>query len=195
MSASVNGVDWMGLVEGSEGKTGCDVESTNFVKFDNLPAADTHVIELTFDDVYPTVETTGWLKAGAACVRKALIGPGCRGYLRTTAMDADASLVGKPYPDINTYMRRFGFDYTEHPNCTGGYGGDINGIHGEVEPPASSSSDQLGFRFNIHIDPIIDGDRCSSSTVDRQRNEMKSTTNNSTWAMVLGNWDEWRIVE
>ena len=38
------------------------------------------------------------------------------------------------------------------------------------------------FRFDIHIDPVIDGDRCSSSTVDRQRNEMKSITNNSTWA-------------
>ena len=51
------------------------------------------------------------------------------------------------------------------------------------------------FRFDIHIDPVIDGDRCSSSTVDRQRNEMKSITNNSTWAKVQGNWDEWQILE
>ena len=50
-------------------------------------------------------------------------------------------------------------------------------------------------RFDIHIDPVIDGDRCSSSTVDRQRNEMKSITNNSTWAKVQGNWDEWQILE
>ena len=42
---------------------------------------------------------------------------------------------------------------------------------------------------------MIDGDRCSSSTVDRQRNEMKSITNNSTWAKVQGNWDEWQILE
>jgi hypothetical protein len=41
----------------------------------------------------------------------------------------------------------------------------------------------------------MDGDRCSSSTVDRQRNEMKSITNNSTWAKVQGNWDEWQILE
>ena len=51
------------------------------------------------------------------------------------------------------------------------------------------------FRFDIHIDPVIDGDRCSSTTVDRQRNEMKSITNNSTWAKVQGNWDEWQILE
>jgi hypothetical protein len=31
--------------------------------------------------------------------------------------------------------------------------------------------------------------------VDRQRNEMKSITNNSTWAKVQGNWDEWQILE
>jgi len=193
VSATVDGVDWFGQIEASEGKTGCDVDSANFVKFDNLPAADTHVIEFTLDDIYPTVETTGWLKAGRACVRKALLGPGCKGYLRTTAMDGDASLVNKLYPDINAYMRTFGFDYTEHPNCTGGYGGHIDGIHGAVDSDASSN--QYVFRFDIHIDPVIDGDRCSSSTVDRQRNEMKSITNNSTWADVQGNWDEWQIVE
>ena len=51
------------------------------------------------------------------------------------------------------------------------------------------------FRFDIHIDPVIDGDRCSSGTVDRQRNEMKSITNNTTWAKVQGNWNEWQILE
>ena len=120
-------------------------------------------------------------------------GPGCRGYLRTSTMEADPSLVGKTYSDINTYMRRFGFDYTEHPNCTGGYGGHIDGVHGDVE--ADPSLNRHVFRFDIHIDPVIDGDRCSSSTVDRQRNEMKSITNNSTWAKVQGNWDEWQILE
>jgi hypothetical protein len=33
-------------------------------------------------------------------------------------MDADASLVNALYSGINTYMRTFGFDYTENPNCT-----------------------------------------------------------------------------
>jgi hypothetical protein len=194
VSATVNGMDWFSQLEASEGKTGCDVDSTNFVKFDNLPAADAYVIEFTLDDIYPTVATTSWLKAGRTCLRKDVLGPGCRGYLRTTAMDADASLVGTLYRDINTYMRRFGFDYTEHPNCTGGYGGHIDGVHGAVDAD-DHFANQYVFRFDIHVDPVIDGDRCSSSTVDRQRNEMKSITNNSTWADVQGNWDEWQILE
>jgi hypothetical protein len=193
VSATVNGVDWFGQVEASEGRTGCDVDSSNFVKFDNLPAADAYVIEFTLDDIYPTVETTGWLKAGRGCLRKSLPGPGCRGYLRTTAMDADASLVNKLYSDINAYMRTFGFDYTENPNCTGGFGGHIDGVHGAVDP--DTTFNRYVFRFDIHIDPVIDGDRCSSSTVDRQRNEMKTITNNTTWANVQGNWDEWQILE
>jgi hypothetical protein len=193
IAAAVNGVDWLGLVETSEGRTGCDVASTNFVKFDDLPPADTYVIEFTLDDIYPTVETTGWLKAGRTCLRKPLTGPGCKGYLRTTAMDADGALVGKLYPDINSYMRTFGFDYTENPNCTGGFGGHLDGVHAAVD--RDTFLDQFVFRFEIHIDPVIDGDRCSSSTVDRQRNEMKSITNNTTWAKVQGNWDEWQILE
>ena len=194
VSATVDGADWWGQLEASEGNTGCDVDSSNFVKFDNLPSADTHVIAFTLDDIYPIMDTSGWLKAGQSCLKKSILGPGCKGYLRTTAMDADASLVGKLYGDINTYMRTFGFDYTEHPNCTGGFGGHIDGIHGAVE--AATDVTPPVFRFDIHIDPVIDGDRCSSSTVDRQRNEMKSITNNSaTWAKVQGNWDEWQILE
>jgi hypothetical protein len=193
VSATVNGVEWLDQIVATEGDTGCDLDSANFVKFDNLPAADTYVIEFTLDDIYPPVDTTGWLKSGTSCVRKALLGPGCKGYTRTSTMEADASLVGKLYSDINTYMRRFGFDYTEHPNCTGGYGGHIEGVHGAVD--LDSYFNRYVFRFDIHIDPVIDGDRCSSSTVDRQRNEMKSITNNSTWAKVQGNWDEWQILE
>ncbi|HEY7184163.1 MAG TPA: hypothetical protein VIC84_22200 [Blastocatellia bacterium] len=180
LSATINGVDWMGQIKASEGNTGCDVDSANFVKFDNLPSADTYVIEFTLDDIYPPVDTIGWLKSGTSCVRTALPGPGCKGYTRTSAMEADASLVGKLYTDINTYMRRFGFDYTENPNCSGGYGGHIDGVHGAVD--LDSYFNRYVFRFDIHIDPVIDGNRCSSSTVDRQRNEMKSITNNSTWA-------------
>ncbi|HZF38016.1 MAG TPA: hypothetical protein VE715_04285 [Blastocatellia bacterium] len=193
VSATVNGVEWLDQIAASEGNTGCDVDSANFVKFDNLPAADTYVIEFTLDGIYPPMDTTGWLKSGTSCVRKALLGPGCKGYTRTSAMEADASLVGKLYSDINTYMRRFGFDYTENPNCTGGFGGHIEGVHGAVD--LDSYFNRYVFRFDIHIDPVIDGDRCSSSTVDRSRNEMKSITNNSTWANVQGNWDEWQILE
>jgi hypothetical protein len=193
VSATVNGVSWRDHIESTEGPSGCGVNSTNIVKFDDLPEADAYVIELTLDDVYPTMDTAAWLKSGTMCVRKGVLGPGCKGYLRTTAMDADSSLVGKLYSDINSYMKRFGFDYSEHPNCTGGYGGHIDGVHGDVDLDATFG--KYVFRFDIHIDPVIDGDRCSSSTVDRQRNEMKSITNNSTWAKVQGNWDEWQIVE
>jgi hypothetical protein len=193
VSATVNGVEWLNQIVATEGNTGCGVDSANFVKFDNLPAAVTHVIEFTLDGIYPPMDTTGWLKSGRYCVRKALLGPGCKGYTRTSTMEADASLVGKLYSDINTYMRDFGFDYTEEPNCTGGYGGHIDGVHGAVDLDPYFNS--YVFRFDIHIDPVIDGDRCSSGTVDRQRNEMKSRTDNSTWAKVQGNWDEWQILE
>jgi hypothetical protein len=193
VSATVNGMDWSEHLETSEGGTGCGVTSANFLKFDDLPAADTHVVELTLNGVFPPMDATAWLKSGPSCQRTAVLGPGCRGYTRTTTMEADASLVGQLYGGINTYMRQFGFDYTEHPNCTGGYGGHIDGVHGDVE--VEPTLDRHAFRFHIHIDPVIDGDRCSSSTVDRQRNEMKSITNNSTWAHVQGNWDEWQILE
>jgi hypothetical protein len=193
VAASVNGVDWLNQIEASEGRTGCVIDSDNFVKFDNLPAADQYVIVFTLDDVYPAMDTSGWLKSGRVCLKKPTLGPGCKGYVRTSSMEADPSLAGKLYTDINTYMRRFGFDYTEHPNCTGGYGGHIDGVHGDVD--LDPSFNRYVFRFDIHIDPVIDGDRCSSSTVDRQRNEMKSITNNTTWAKVQGNWDEWQILE
>lgn len=177
LSATVNGVDWSDQLQASEGRTGCEVTSPNFLKFDDLPAADTYVLEFTLDDIHPPMDTTAWLKSGRSCQRARILGPGCRGFVRTSAMEADASIVGKPYGDINTYMRRFGFDYTEHPNCTGGYGGHISGVHGDVDVEPSSGG--YAFRFQIHIDPVIDGDRCSSSTVDRQRNEMKSITRSS----------------
>ncbi len=193
VSATVDGVDWFSQLETSEGHTGCEVTSSSFVKFDNLPDADTHVLELTLNGVFPPMDTTAWLKSGRSCQRMAVPGPGCRGYTRTSTMDADPSLVGQLYGGINTYMKNFGFEYTEHPNCTGGYGGHIDGVHAAVD--VGPTLGRHAFRFDIHIDPVMDGDRCSSSTVDRQRNEMKSRTNNSTWAHVQGNWDEWQILE
>jgi hypothetical protein len=193
VSATVNGVDWSDKISNSEGRTGCTISSDNFVKFDDLGSADTYVVEFTLDTIYSQVNTTGWIKAGRSCTSQSLTGPGCRGYVLTSAMEADPSMAGKKYTEINTYMKTFGFDYSEHPNCTGGYGGHIDGIHCDIEPDAYWNKSV--FRFDIHIDPVIDGDRCSSGTVDRQRNEMKSITNNSTWAKVQGNWDEWQILE
>jgi hypothetical protein len=69
----------------------------------------------------------------------------------------------------------------------------MEGVHCVVE--MDSWLNKHVFRFDVHIHPVIDGDRCSSGTVDRQRNEMKSITNNTTWAKVQGNWDEWQVLE
>ncbi len=193
VSATVNGVDWLNQLSASEGDTGCDMASSNVVKFDNLPNIEQWVIAFTLNDAYPPMDTAVSLKTSRSCLKRAALGPGCKGYTRTTTMDADASLVGKLYSSINTYMRTFGFDYTENPNCTGGFGGHLDGVHAAADLDADLN--RYVFRFDIHIDPVIDGDRCSSSTVDRQRNEMKSITNNTTWAKVQGNWDEWQIVE
>src|SRR5262249_6350675 len=119
VAATVNGMDWKAHLEASEGRgTGCAVGSPNFVTFDELPSADTYVLELTLDDVYAAMDSSGWLKAGRSCQKRPMLGPGCRGYVRTTAMEADVALAGKAFGDINTFMRTVGFDYTEHPNCS-----------------------------------------------------------------------------
>ena len=193
VSATVDGIDWSSNLETTDGKNGCAAGSANIVKFDNLPAADTLVIELSLRGVFPPMDAAVWLKSGPSCNKTLVLGPGCRGYTRTSTMMADPSLVGELYSGVNSYMRRFGFDYSEHPNCTGGFGGHMDGVHGTVDNDATLG--RYVFRFDIHIDPVIDGDRCSSGTVDRQRNEMKSITNNTTWAHVQGNYDEWQILE
>jgi hypothetical protein len=193
VSATVNGVDWSSNLSATEGTSSCGITSSNVVKFDNLPRATTYVIQFTLNDNFPQMDTAVYLKTAKACLKKPALGPGCKGYIRTTTMDADPTVVGKIYSQINTYMKQFGFDYSENPNCTGGLGSDINGVHAEAA--FDNTFNKYVFKFNIHIDPIIDGDRCSSSTDDRQRNEMKSITNNTTWAKVQGNWDEWQILE
>ena len=147
VSATVDGVNWLDHIEATDGVTGCGVPSPNFVKFDDLPDADTHVIQFTLDDVYPLMDSTAWLKSGKTCLKKALLGPGCKGYLRTSTMEAEPSLAGKPYSGINSYMRRFGFDYTEHPNCTGGYGGHMDGVHGDVEADPSAEQTGVSLRY------------------------------------------------
>ena len=193
VAARVNGVDWGGKIKNTNGNTACAVGSTNFVRFEDLGTADEYVIELKLDTVYARVNTTGWVKAGTSCAMLDLQGPGYRGYQLTASMQSDSTMPGKKYNDINTYMKRFGFDYSEHPNCSGGYGGHPDGVHCDTE--LDPSLNKYVFRFNVHIDPVIDGDRCSAGTVDRQRNEMKSATNNTTWAKVQGNWDEWQLLE
>lgn len=192
-NAKVNGADWMAHITAANGNNQCSIDTSNFVKFENLGAASQYIIEFTLDTLYSEVNALCWLKAGTSCLEVPVLAPGCKGYQLTTSMTTDSAMVGKPYSAINTYMKTFGFDYSEHPSCSGGYGGHPDGIHCDTE--WDSFLKKYVFRFNIHIDPVIDGDRCSAGTVDRQRNEMKSATNNTTWAKVQGNWDEWQRLE
>jgi len=121
------------------------------------------------------------------------------GYVLMTTMSGASEALFAQDPlaqsrsGVNNYIKTYGFDYSENPHCTGGYGGDDGNVHCMAEWDATMN--RYVFRMDIHIDPIIDGDRCSSSTTDRQRNEMKSATNNTTWAKVQGNYDEWQILE
>lgn len=93
VSATVNGADWSGKIEASEGMTGCIPSSSNFVKFDDLDCADQYIIQFTLDTLYSAVPAQGWIKAGRSCIEKALIAPGCRGYTLTTTLDADAAMA------------------------------------------------------------------------------------------------------
>ena len=112
------------------------------------------------------------------------------GYTLMATFDPDASHVGLTYSQLhNNLFRPAGFDYSEHPHCTG-IGGHMDGVHLAVERDATLN--KYVFRFDIHITPVIDSDRCG--TYDRQRNEMKSRTD-AAWAKVNGNWDEWQRLE
>jgi hypothetical protein len=76
-SATVNGVNWP--LSSSEGNgTGCELTTDNFVKFDDLPEADSYTIVFTLDVAYRSVhQTTIWLKAGNSCVPYVVDGPCC----------------------------------------------------------------------------------------------------------------------
>jgi hypothetical protein len=76
--ATVNGEP--AKLSNSEGNTGCDVSevTTNFVKFDDLPDADSYTIKFEFDKVIGNyVTSTAWLKAGTSCVKYPVIAPCC----------------------------------------------------------------------------------------------------------------------
>lgn len=112
-------------------------------------------------------------------------------YVLMGTLVPEATHAGMDYNQLhNNWLRDIGFDYTEHPHCTG-LGGHMDGTHLVVEKDAEI--DQYVLRFDIHITPVVDSDRCG--TFDRQRNELKSATNTSTWAKMQGNWDEWQRLE
>lgn len=80
LSATVtaDGVTTDVALQNSEGwGTGCSPGSTNFVKFDNLPAASVLELAFTLDSKYGKASSTGWLKAGTSCNSTTIEAPGC----------------------------------------------------------------------------------------------------------------------
>lgn len=74
--ATVNGQP--AVLSSSEGNTGCELTTDNFVKFDDLPDAAVYVIVFELDKVYGNVLlTTAWLKAGTSCHSYVINGPCC----------------------------------------------------------------------------------------------------------------------
>jgi len=67
ISSKLNGEDWP--VSSSEGEgTGCDVTSTQIVKFDNLPDAQVYVLEFCLNQGFHNyLKTSVWIKAGCIC--------------------------------------------------------------------------------------------------------------------------------
>lgn len=76
--ATINGQPaQFGTSEGSG--TGCNPEGTtsNFVKLDGFPSANSWVIVIKYDRGYQKVLTDGWIKAGSSCSLGQIDGPGC----------------------------------------------------------------------------------------------------------------------
>lgn len=104
-------------------------------------------------------------------------------------MSPDASVANASWKEIDTYMKKYKFEYTEHPNNN--EKDHVAGCHGEVVYDSALAA--YVFKLSVHKnDEIIDGDR--GSLVDRQRNEMKSRTS-AGWHGMNGNWDEWQCLE
>lgn len=109
-------------------------------------------------------------------------------------MQAAASLIG--WQAVDTYMKKYNFEYTEHPNNGGGkdHNDDTH-----IEVVEDKGLGQWVFKFNSHASGdangniiILDGDR--GKIKDRMRNEMKSRTGDGKYHM-NGNWEEWQRIE
>ncbi|UQD56922.1 hypothetical protein [Flavobacterium sp. K5-23] len=79
IGAKVNGLQAdLSPTEGSGTTCNPQAITTNFVKFNNLPAATSWVLVLKFDRGYETFTTaTGWIKAGSSCNSGQIAAPGC----------------------------------------------------------------------------------------------------------------------
>ena len=114
--------------------------------------------------------------------------PIAHGYTLQSSMQGTPSLADKDYAEIHRHMRQFGWDYSEHSNSS-----DLDhndGIH--CLNVYDETLKQHVFKFMIHVNPFLDGDR--GKLEDRQRNEMKSQTSDS-WYKMNGNWDERQWLE
>jgi len=114
--------------------------------------------------------------------------PTVHGYTLQSSMQGASSLTDKDYTQIHSYMRQYGWDYSEHPNSSDQDHND--GIH--CLNIYDETLKQHVFQFISHVNPFLDGDR--GKLEDRQRNEMKSQTSGS-WYKMNGNWDEWQWLE
>lgn len=109
-------------------------------------------------------------------------------------MQATASLTG--WRAVDEYMKKYNFEYTEHPDNGGGKDHESD-TH--IEVIEDKGLRQWVFKFNVHASSdadgnilILDGDRGSIN--DRMRNEMKSRTGDGKYHM-NGNWEEWQRIE
>lgn len=114
--------------------------------------------------------------------------PVAHGYTLQSSMQGSSSLIDKDYTQIHSYMRQYGWDYSEHPNLS--VDDHHDGIH--CQNIYDETLKQHVFKFISHVNPFLDGDR--GKLEDRQRNEMKSQTS-SSWYKMNGNWDERQWLE
>ena len=115
--------------------------------------------------------------------------PTAKGYALVASMQGAVGMVGQDYSSINTYMKTYGFDYSEHPNSS--QNDHPDGVH--CQNVYDETLQQYVFKFISHIDGHLDGDRGTPN--DRQRNEMKSRASSSQYFQMNGNWDEWQVLE
>lgn len=125
-----------------------------------------------------------------------VIDPLKNGYTLMSSMRADQSLVGKPWGDVNNYMKQYGWDYSEHPNNPADGKGEDHTSVPHMEVLLDGELNQYVFNILSHANAnALDGDRGTSVGSDRQRNEMKSVTNSNAWNKMNGNYGEWQVLE
>lgn len=112
------------------------------------------------------------------------------GYELKSSMTPDDALLSADWKAVDTYMKKFKFEYTEHPNASDK--DHVDGSH--VDVVYDEALKMPVFKLSVHKnETVIDGDR--GSLVDRQRNEMKSRTSGNGYPEVNANYGEWQRLE